>query len=60
MQSRVQDLQSAMRALPVPIIGRIDDHALLLDCRCLFDVDEVLRTLDAIVLEGDGASGKIL
>jgi L-seryl-tRNA(Ser) seleniumtransferase len=55
----VQDLQSAMRALPVPIIGRIDDHALLLDCRCLFDVDEALRTLDAIALDGDGASATI-
>jgi L-seryl-tRNA(Ser) seleniumtransferase len=55
----VQNLQSAMRALPVPIIGRIDDHALLLDCRCLFDVDEALSTLDAIALEGDGASAAI-
>jgi hypothetical protein len=55
----------AVRALLPPdrnrarLARRIDDHALLLDCRCLFDVDEALRTLDAIALEGDGTSAAI-
>ena len=39
-------LATALRELPVPIIGRIDDDHLLLDCRCLDDVAPVLVQLD--------------
>jgi L-seryl-tRNA(Ser) seleniumtransferase len=41
----VQQLSRALRALPLHIIGRIEDHALVLDCRCLVDVDEVVEML---------------
>lgn len=38
-------LAATLRALPLPIIGRIADDRLLLDCRCLDDVDEFLSQL---------------
>ena len=41
-------LASALRGLPMPIIGRIDDDRLLLDCRCLDDPDPVLSQLAAL------------
>ncbi|HEY1325719.1 MAG TPA: L-seryl-tRNA(Sec) selenium transferase [Casimicrobiaceae bacterium] len=44
----VQQMKQILRALDIPVLGRIDDHALLLDCRCLEDVDEALAALDGI------------
>ena len=41
----LEALSDALRRLPVPIIGRIDDDRLLLDCRCLDDVAPVLAQL---------------
>jgi L-seryl-tRNA(Ser) seleniumtransferase len=41
-------LASALRALPLPIIGRIADDCLLLDCRCLDEAADVLSQLDAL------------
>lgn len=41
-------LAAALRALPVPIIGRIAEDRLLLDCRCLDDPGEVLAQLAAL------------
>lgn len=38
-------LAKALRGLPVPVIGRIDDDRLLLDCRCLDDVTPLLVQL---------------
>ncbi|MDT3669489.1 MAG: L-seryl-tRNA(Sec) selenium transferase [Aromatoleum sp.] len=41
-------LASALRALPMPIIGRIADDRLLLDCRCLDEPGPVLAQLPAL------------
>ncbi|MFM8609795.1 MAG: L-seryl-tRNA(Sec) selenium transferase [Burkholderiaceae bacterium] len=44
----LEALASALRALPQPIVGRIADDRLLLDCRCLDDAHDVLSQLDAL------------
>ncbi|QKO21149.1 L-seryl-tRNA(Sec) selenium transferase [Rhodoferax sp. BAB1] len=41
----LEALATALRGLPLPIIGRIDDDRLLLDCRCVDDVAPVLAQL---------------
>ncbi|TFY98460.1 L-seryl-tRNA(Sec) selenium transferase [Ramlibacter rhizophilus] len=38
----------ALRSLPLPIIGRLEDGAVLLDCRCLEDAEPVLLSLAAL------------
>ena len=44
----VDRLAAALRALPVPVIGRIRDGALILDFRCLEDEDGFAAQLNAI------------
>jgi L-seryl-tRNA(Ser) seleniumtransferase len=43
----IQRLQKVLRGLAVPILGRIDDHDLLLDCRCLLEPEAVLADIAA-------------
>lgn len=44
-------LSDALRRLPVPVIGRVDDQALVLDLRCLDDGAALLAALDALPRE---------
>lgn len=46
--SALDGLAEALRRLPVPIIGRVSDDRLLLDCRCLDRAEDVLIQLDAL------------
>ncbi|MEP9352513.1 L-seryl-tRNA(Sec) selenium transferase [Xanthobacter sp. KR7-65] len=47
---RIARLADALRRLPVPVIGRIDDQALVLDLRCL--EDEAAFVASVTALEG--------
>jgi L-seryl-tRNA(Ser) seleniumtransferase len=42
----LEALAAALRSLPSPVIGRIADDRLLLDCRCLDESDALLSQLD--------------
>ena len=44
----LQTLAAALRALPVPVIGRIAEGRLLLDCRCLEDPQTLAAQLPAL------------
>jgi len=46
--SALTALAARLRALPTPVIGRIEDDALWLDCRCLEDEAGFLATLEAL------------
>lgn len=41
-------LVAALRALPTPVIGRVAEQALVLDCRCLEDEAGFLANLEAL------------
>jgi len=43
-------LAAALRGLPIPVIGRIEDHALVLDLRCLEDATEFATNLAGLDL----------
>jgi L-seryl-tRNA(Ser) seleniumtransferase len=45
-------LLAALRKLPLPVIARHEDGAVLLDCRCLEDAAAVLLSLSALRLDG--------
>ncbi|MEN9317095.1 MAG: hypothetical protein RIS35_3488, partial [Pseudomonadota bacterium] len=46
--SALERLASALRDLPTPVIGRIDEDRLLLDCRCVDDVAPLLALLPGL------------
>ena len=46
--SAIARLADALRRLPVPVIGRIDDQALVLDLRCLEDEAAFVGTMTAL------------
>ena len=47
--ARVEELARSLRALPVPVIGRVRDGVLYLDLRCLEDEDAFLRQLTQLM-----------
>jgi L-seryl-tRNA(Ser) seleniumtransferase len=46
--SRLDRLAASFRSLPVPVIGRVSDGALLLDCRCLEDESAFAAQLESL------------
>lgn len=48
MGTALDALAEALRGLPLPVIGRIADDRLLLDCRCIDDPSELLGQLGAL------------
>jgi L-seryl-tRNA(Ser) seleniumtransferase len=48
-------LSSLFRALPVPVIGRIEDQSLIFDLRCLENEDAFLRNLSSLRLAEPGS-----
>jgi L-seryl-tRNA(Ser) seleniumtransferase len=48
-------LAAALRALPVPVIGRIENQALVLDLRCLEDEQGFLTNLEKLSISGASA-----
>ncbi len=50
---QLDNLASAFRKLPVPVIGRINDGALLFDLRCLEDGSEFLSQLQKLNIEAN-------
>src|ERR1019366_2598170 len=46
-------LSASLRRLPVPVVGRIEDNALILDLRCLDDEKAFIANLAVLDLAGD-------
>ena len=49
-------LAAALRELPMPVIGRVDDQALILDLRCLDDEAGFIANLTGLDLQAEGGS----
>jgi L-seryl-tRNA(Ser) seleniumtransferase len=47
---------AALRALPLPIIARLEDGSVMLDCRCLEDIAPVLSSLAGLRFDGGRGS----
>ena len=58
---RVEELAAALRALPLPVVGRIREGALVLDLRCLDRESDLLDALapllDEDAVPDDGSTG---
>ena len=54
--SALTELTGALRQLPMPVIGRIEDDALILDLRCLHDEVAFLANLEQIPWPNDMAT----
>jgi len=50
MGTALDALADALRGLPMPVIGRIADDRLLLDCRCIDDANEIIDQLAGLRL----------
>lgn len=49
---RLEALAASLRALPIPVIGRIKDGAMVLDLRCLDDETELVAQLERLRVGG--------
>ena len=52
---RVEELATALRALPLPVVGRIREGALVLDLRCLDRESDLLDALAPLLVEAGTA-----
>ena len=50
---RVEELAAALRALPLPVVGRIREGGLVLDLRCLDRESDLLDALAPLLLDKD-------
>jgi L-seryl-tRNA(Ser) seleniumtransferase len=55
-RSAVEKLADAFRSLPVPVVGRIQDGALILDLRCLEDEAGFLEQLAQLSIPAPAAA----
>ena len=53
----VERLAARLRSLPIPVIGRIRDGALVLDLRCLDRESDLLDALQPLLLDDEPAAG---
>ncbi|MGI9323102.1 MAG: aminotransferase class V-fold PLP-dependent enzyme, partial [Pseudomonadales bacterium] len=49
-EATLQQIASALKALPIPVLGRLHDGALILDCRTLTDDSAFLDNLRSLTL----------